>query len=192
MKMTEFAVSRFKNRNGVTSWRVSGWLHGLRVRRNFKTREEAAAEKTVFEVKVAQTAAGLRPAATILTEVQLREAELAFQRLGNRSWSLLACLDYVLANRGDPTQQKPVSEAVNAYLGAKAKEQEQTLISARQLRSIRQELMVFTEFIRGVAQRRWWERHDKRVTGHRLVQNVGPILAYAVPAAPYLLLTIGQ
>jgi hypothetical protein len=102
MEQRKFAVRRFTNRNGVTSWRVSGWLHGRRVRRNFKTREEAAAEKTVFEVKAAQTAAGLRPAATILTEVQLREAELAFQRLGNRSWSLLACLDYVWPTGATP------------------------------------------------------------------------------------------
>ncbi len=35
-----FDVSRFVNRNGVTSWRVSGWLHGLRFRKNFKTRQE--------------------------------------------------------------------------------------------------------------------------------------------------------
>jgi hypothetical protein len=41
MKLTEFAVSRFKNRNGATSWRVSGWLHGVRIRKNFKAREEA-------------------------------------------------------------------------------------------------------------------------------------------------------
>jgi hypothetical protein len=32
-----FAVSRFENRNGVTSWRVDGRLHGVRIRRNFKT-----------------------------------------------------------------------------------------------------------------------------------------------------------
>jgi hypothetical protein len=65
MKMTKFAVSRFKNRNGATSWRVSGWLHGVRVRKNFRAREEAAAEKAALEVKSAQAASGLRPAATL-------------------------------------------------------------------------------------------------------------------------------
>ena len=31
-----FAVSRFKNRNGVFSFRVDGRLNGVRIRRNFK------------------------------------------------------------------------------------------------------------------------------------------------------------
>jgi hypothetical protein len=37
-----FTVSRFKNRNGVFSWRVDGRLKGVRIRRNFKAYEEAA------------------------------------------------------------------------------------------------------------------------------------------------------
>ena len=51
MKRSEFAIARFENRNGVISWRVTGWLHGERVRRNFKTREEAAAEKATLEIQ---------------------------------------------------------------------------------------------------------------------------------------------
>jgi hypothetical protein len=39
-----FDAVRFKNRNGVGSSRVSGWLHGVRIRKNFKTRGEAAAD----------------------------------------------------------------------------------------------------------------------------------------------------
>ena len=55
-----FAVSRYENRNGVTSWRVAGWLHGVRIRKNFPTREEAAAEKSVLELKAVQQNAGMR------------------------------------------------------------------------------------------------------------------------------------
>jgi hypothetical protein len=36
-----FTVGRYENRSGVSSWRVAGWLHGVRIRKNFKTREEA-------------------------------------------------------------------------------------------------------------------------------------------------------
>lgn len=36
-------VTRYENRNGVLSSQVYGWLHGLRVRKNFKSREEAEA-----------------------------------------------------------------------------------------------------------------------------------------------------
>src|SRR5687768_10946342 len=49
MNHSKFAVSSFENRNGVTSWRVDGRLHGVRIRKNFKTREEAAAEKAVLK-----------------------------------------------------------------------------------------------------------------------------------------------
>lgn len=41
MKQSVFVVRRFKNRNGAFSWRVQGTLNGVRMRRNFKTHEEA-------------------------------------------------------------------------------------------------------------------------------------------------------
>ena len=43
------ALSRFRNRNGTSSWRVSGWLAGVRNRKNFKTCKAAAAGKLVLE-----------------------------------------------------------------------------------------------------------------------------------------------
>ena len=49
------------NRNGVTSWRGSGWLHGVRIRKNFLTKEEAAAEKASLAIKAVQVSAGSRP-----------------------------------------------------------------------------------------------------------------------------------
>ncbi len=39
MKHTKFVVSSFENRNGNTSWRVDGYFNGVRIRKNFKTRE---------------------------------------------------------------------------------------------------------------------------------------------------------
>jgi len=83
MKESGFAIRHFDNRNGVISWRVDGLLQGVRVRRNFKTREEAIAEKSVLELKNVQLAAGMRPLLTTLAEPQLREAEAAFARLLN-------------------------------------------------------------------------------------------------------------
>ena len=44
MSHPEFVVSRFKNRNGVISFRVDSRLHCVRIRNNFKTREGAIAE----------------------------------------------------------------------------------------------------------------------------------------------------
>jgi hypothetical protein len=39
----KLVVTPFENRNGFISYRVTGWLHGERVRKNFKTRAEANA-----------------------------------------------------------------------------------------------------------------------------------------------------
>lgn len=146
MKSAAFTVSGFENRNGITSWRVSGWLHGVRVRKNFKTREAAAEERVALGIKAAQESAGLRPTATLLTEVQLREAELAFRKLEGCSWSLLACLDHSLANRRSPEHEKPLADAISAYLAVKAQEHERALLSARQLRSITDELGVLKRY----------------------------------------------
>jgi integrase len=111
--------------------------------RTSRLERRRAAEKAALEVKSAQAGSGLRPAATLLTEVQLREAELAFRRLENGPCSLLACLDYALANCRDPEQKRPISEAITAYLAAKTQEHGRTLLSGRQLRSITDELAVF-------------------------------------------------
>jgi hypothetical protein len=76
-----FTVSRFKNRNGVFSFRVDGRLHAVRIRRNFKTHEKAAAEKAALELNAIQTKSGLQSATTFLAPDQLREAEAMFRRL---------------------------------------------------------------------------------------------------------------
>jgi hypothetical protein len=81
MSHTEFSLDRFENRNGVISWRVSGWLAGVRIRKNLKTREEAAVEKASLEIKAIQLASGIRFATTFLTDDQLREAESLFHRV---------------------------------------------------------------------------------------------------------------
>lgn len=78
MNHTTFDVSRFQNASGSTAWRVTGWLHGLRVRKNFKSREEAAAEKAALEIKALQATSGLRSIATPLTDAQVREAAGGF------------------------------------------------------------------------------------------------------------------
>ena len=79
MPNQSFSVRRFKNRNGVFSWRVHGHLNGVRIRRNFKTQEEAAAEKAGLEIKALHLASNLRAITTCLTEDQVREAEAALR-----------------------------------------------------------------------------------------------------------------
>jgi integrase len=140
---TAFTLLRFENRNGVTSWRVDGRLHGIRVRRNFKTREEAAAEKAALELQAEQAASGLRSVTTCLTNDQVRDAEAAFRRLAGEPHSLAEYLDYALANYREAAREVPLAVAVDEYVATKSKEHEQTLLSERQLRSIKYELETF-------------------------------------------------
>ncbi|HWZ95134.1 MAG TPA: site-specific integrase [Opitutaceae bacterium] len=138
-----FAVGRFENRNGIPSWRVAGWLHGVRIRKNFKTKEEAAAEKGSLELKALQATAGLRSATTFLADAQMREAEDAFRRLDGRPHSLLFYLDYAFANYRESVRDVSLSDAVAEYTAIKQKEHDRTLLSERQLRSIKYELGTF-------------------------------------------------
>jgi integrase len=137
MSPSAFIVSRFVNRNGITSWRVDGRLHGLRIRKNFKTRVEAGAEKDALDIKAAQSDTGIRSTATRLTDEQLHEAEAAFRRLADAPKSLEFYLDYSLANYRAPEREITVDDAVAVYLDTKKKEHANGMLSECQLKDIR-------------------------------------------------------
>jgi hypothetical protein len=122
MNHTKFAVSRFENRNGATSWRVDGRLHGVRFSKNFKTREEAAAEQAALELRALNAANGLHTIATVLTAEHVREAEAVFHRLADRIRSLSFYVDFAVANYREPEKQKPLAAAVAEYVAAKEHE----------------------------------------------------------------------
>lgn len=129
MSQPTFSVSRFENRNGVFSFRVDGRLNGVRIRRNFKTQEEAAAEKAALQLKALQLVAGMQPVPTTLTPEQVRDAEGVFRRIADRGHSLAFYVEYALAHYREPTTQKLLSEAVADYLATKDHEHEQDLLS---------------------------------------------------------------
>jgi hypothetical protein len=118
----KLSVSRFRNRNGVLSFRVEGRLNGVRVRRNFKTLEEAATEKAALELKGLQISSNLQAVTTFLAEDQVREAEAAFRRLEGNGRSLAFYLDFALSTYREPVCQKRLSEATTAYLAVKTLE----------------------------------------------------------------------
>jgi integrase len=142
MNHTEFTVSRFENRNGVISWRVSGLLAGVRIRKNFKTREEAAAEKAALELMDEQATSGLRTVTTCLTTKQVREAEAVLRRLVDQPHSIAFCVDYTLANYRAPKREKLLADAVVEYLATKKREAERGIISDVQVGSIKKELVL--------------------------------------------------
>lgn len=147
MPDSSFDVTRFENRNGVTSWRVSGWLHGLRVRKNFKSREEAGAEMAALEAKSAQAASNVRATSTFLTDDQLREAEAAFRHLTDAPKSLSFYLDYAVTNYRAAEREISIEDAAAAYLATRQQEHARGLLSACQLKDIRLQLeMLKTHF----------------------------------------------
>ena len=139
---TSLSIKPFKNRNGITSYRVNGWFHGERIRKNFKSREEAAAEKSTLEIKSAQVASGLRPTATILTPEQQSEAEALFLKLKDQPHSLSFYVDFALANYRPPNRQRNLVDAITEYEMSRKNDQERSLISTRQLKSITRELKI--------------------------------------------------
>lgn len=149
MDQPKFNISRFENRTGSVSWRVTGCFHGIRVRKNFPTREEAAAEKAVLEIKAIQAASGQRAAVTSLDDAQLREAEAVFHRIASKPRSLMFYLDYALTNYREPEHQKKVSEAVADYVAARKRELEEDQLSKPQFRRIDWELKRFEKHFKG-------------------------------------------
>ena len=137
MPDSSFDVTRFENRNGVISWRVSGWLHGLRVRKNLKSREEAGAEWAALEAKAAQAAGNVRGTSTFLADDQLREAEATFRRVADAPKSLSFYLDFALANYRAPDREQTLADAVTTYVAFKQREHDQKLLSISQLDHIR-------------------------------------------------------
>ena len=137
MSPTPFVVSRFVNRNGITSWRVDGRIHGLRIRKNFKTRSEAGAEKAALDIMAIQSDSGVRTTTTRLSDEQLHEAEAAFRRLASAPKSLDFYLDYALTNYRAPEREITLEAAVAAYFGTKQKEHDNGMLSPCQLKDIR-------------------------------------------------------
>jgi len=83
-----FTISEFTNPSGEVVFRVSGWIDGKRIRKNFPTGVEAKAETDAFEIQRLQGATDLQPTFTRLSEDLMHEAEAIFKRLSGRSHSL--------------------------------------------------------------------------------------------------------
>jgi integrase len=123
---------------------VDGYFNDVRIRKNFKTREEAAAEQATLEINALNAANGLRTIATVLTAEQVREAEAVFHRLAGNARSLLFYVDFAVANYREPEKQKLLADAVAEYVAAKEHEFEQDHISRPQMERIRMDLKRLT------------------------------------------------
>ena len=129
----KFSVIRFGTGNGAFSFRVDGSLNGVRIRRNFKTWEEAAAKKAALELKAPQMASNLHSVAPACP------APRSAGRRHFAGWpSFLWLLPRLRARiSGNRRSRKPFRGAVTAaYLANKSFEWDHELISTRTSRSI--------------------------------------------------------
>jgi hypothetical protein len=121
MKEREFVVTPFTNPSGEIVFRLSGWENGRRIRKNFATRAEAEAERSIREIARLQSASGIRVAATRLSDAQLHEAESGFALLKDKPQSLLFHLDFALKTYRALETEKPLAVAITAYVAQRAR-----------------------------------------------------------------------
>lgn len=97
-----------------TTFKLRGWLDGRRIRKQFKSREEADSEKQRLEVKAANREQIVRAVNTRLTSAQVAEAEYAFAQLGGRSLS--AAVAWYAENYRPPAASVALTTAGVAFL----------------------------------------------------------------------------
>ena len=136
-----FHITPFTNPSGDTAFRVGGYkADGSRVRENYPTEEEAIARKAELDIEAANivTTTATRLKATRLTDEQVKEAERAFAKLGDRS--LLDMVEYALKNYREPVRQMTVADAVELFIEDRAKQNRRP----DTLRNLRGRLGMFT------------------------------------------------
>ncbi|PTY02044.1 hypothetical protein DB347_25135 [Opitutaceae bacterium EW11] len=131
-----FRILKYTNPSGSVAYRVSGWLRGTRIRRNFATRADAEAELQLLTVQATQADAELRTAVTRLTPTQLSETETAYQRIKDRPHSLLFYVEHALERFREPNECKKLGAAVNEYLAARRHEHDEKLLSTPYLENL--------------------------------------------------------
>ncbi|MDA9923190.1 phage integrase N-terminal SAM-like domain-containing protein [Verrucomicrobiales bacterium] len=94
---------------------------GKRLRRRFKDRREAEAFRATEEVRLLNLTSALNNVVTRLDERQVREAEDAFQRLGDH-YSLREAVEFFLSHSREPDFQISLRVARRKFLDGKERE----------------------------------------------------------------------
>ena len=112
-----FTIKDVPVKNGAfryRAFRLSGWIDGQRIRKQFQSRGEAEGAKNELEVQAANRAGLIRAVNTRLSSAQVADAESAFARLG--AHSLPEAIDWFLANYRPPQTATALETAVTAFL----------------------------------------------------------------------------
>lgn len=147
---SQFKITQFTNPSGQKVWRVSGSLHGKQVRRNFKTRSEATAERDRLEI---QRINGSNHGRHMWVKISHEEHDDAFTALSllkkaESRKSLTDAVQFFLGNHQEPDLEISTQSAVEEYLGLREGDSLNGTITTRQLYSIRSELKRFSSLFR--------------------------------------------
>jgi hypothetical protein len=96
------------------TFQLTGYLHSQRIRKQFKSQEEALGEKNRLEVAAANDGS-INSVLTRLTVEQVALAEAAYRRLGDKPLALP--VEWFLETYRPPVVEKAFSDAVVAFLG---------------------------------------------------------------------------
>lgn len=119
-KSAAFKVRRCLVRNGpfeYYTYRLTGWINGRRIRRQFAQEAEALGERDRLLIEAANTEREIRTVNTRLSPAEAAEAESAVRRLGNTSLGF--AVDWFLANYRPPVNEQGMRRAIDSFLAAK-------------------------------------------------------------------------
>lgn len=117
-----YHLVEFKNPSGALAWRVDGKdADGKRIRKNFATKTEAAAELQKLAVEADNALSSVHLIQSRLADEQVKDAEAAVHKLRDRGIlrSLTEIVDYFIKNWREPVRAKA---ALDEFLDAKRKE----------------------------------------------------------------------
>ncbi len=151
MAKQRFKITRFINPSGSEAWRLSGTLNGKQIRKNFKSRNDAVAERQKLSIRYLNEQSEGQTVWTTLTHGQNKEAILAINRLNQAKSNkpLTFAVNYFLAHYKKAAETMTVEEAVREYCDHKYKELERGIISYRQKHAIALEMKKLKYYFAG-------------------------------------------
>ncbi|MDB4816844.1 hypothetical protein OAH19_00565 [bacterium] len=116
VKITVRPLQYEKNGNYYTSYLVQGWKeNGKWKKRQFKDEEKAKTFAALKEIELKNEGRAVRMVSTSITDAQLKEAEAAFEKLGD-TYSLSDAIEFFLKNNRAPDFTISISDGLNIYL----------------------------------------------------------------------------
>ena len=145
MAKQRFKITRFINPSGSEAWRLSGTLNGKQIRKNFKSRNDAVAERQHLSIRYLNEQSAGQTVWTTLTHGQNKESISAINLLNQAksNKSLTFAVNYFLGHYKEAIETMTIEEAVGEYCDHKSKEMERGIISLCQEQGITREMKKF-------------------------------------------------